>query len=57
MFSILNIKKNNQARLGIKKRIPLMCAAVTQYDRQENTILLDKSGSILSFKLFQKSSL
>ncbi|CAF1118516.1 unnamed protein product [Adineta steineri] len=33
-----------KARLGIKKRIPLMCAAVTHYDRQENTILLDKSG-------------
>lgn len=31
-----------------------MCAAVTQYDRQENTILLDKSGSIFSFELFQK---
>ncbi|CAF1019855.1 unnamed protein product [Adineta steineri] len=35
-----------KARLGIKKRIPLMCAAVTHYDRQENTILLDKSGHI-----------
>ncbi|CAF0873443.1 unnamed protein product [Rotaria sordida] len=35
-----------KARLGIKKRIPLMCAAVTHYDRQENTILLDKSAHI-----------
>lgn len=35
-----------KARLGIKKRIPLMCAVVTQYDRQENTILLDKTAHI-----------
>ncbi|CAF4131514.1 unnamed protein product [Rotaria socialis] len=35
-----------KARLGIKKKIPLMCAAVTHYDRQENTILLDKSAHI-----------
>jgi len=35
-----------KARLGIKKRIPLMCAVVTHYDPQENTILLDNSAHI-----------